>query len=274
MAERERIANHLGDIGGICNDVGFAFGQYQLNRLKELFVRSSGSVFGHRFMMDRVVPGGVAVDIDCLQIDEMVAEVASLSPEAAAIVAMLEDSESLEDRLMSTGRLTPDQAEQLGVVGYVGKASGRDFDLRRDAPYSPYDQLRIDVPTYRAGDVAARAKIRADEIGISLALIGQLLDSIPSGCHEKVLMLSVITGDTARGGELGLLASYTEIIKPGGRADRQANRSPSGEKRRMLARPICGKRVSSLPSSKFQIAAPSPRRMAMTHGRRGWNENP
>jgi Ni,Fe-hydrogenase III large subunit len=121
------------------------------------------------------------VDIDCLQIDEMVAEVASLSPEAAAIVAMLEDSESLEDRLMSTGRLTPDQAEQLGVVGYVGKASGRDFDLRRDAPYSPYDQLRIDVPTYRAGDVAARAKIRADEIGISLALIGQLLDSIPAG---------------------------------------------------------------------------------------------
>ncbi|MDO8864083.1 NADH-quinone oxidoreductase subunit C [Haliea sp. E1-2-M8] len=181
MAERERVANHLGDIGAICNDVGFAFGQYQLTRLKETFVRTSHTIFGHRFMMDRVVPGGVSCDIDSAQITSMVQEAKGLTREAAEIVSMLEHSESLEDRLMTTGRLTPEQADQLGVVGYVGRASGRGVDVRHDRPYAPYDRLKFAVPVYRAGDVAARAKIRADEIGTSLDLLCQLLQSVPEG---------------------------------------------------------------------------------------------
>jgi Ni,Fe-hydrogenase III large subunit len=181
MAERERVANHLGDIGAICNDVGFAFAQYQLTRLKERFVRASESAFGHRFMMDRVAPGGVACDLDAGRVEGMVQETAELALEAAQIVTMLEDSESLEDRLMTTGRLAPEQAEVLGVVGYVGRASGRPFDVRRNAPYPPYDRFDLTVPSYRAGDVAARAKVRADEITASLSLIAQLLRSLPDG---------------------------------------------------------------------------------------------
>jgi len=179
MAERERVANHLGDIGAICNDVGFAFAQYQLTRIKEQLVRASEAAFGHRFMMDRIVPGGVACDLDAPRIDAMMLEVAELSREAAEIVIRLEDSESLEDRLMTTGRLAPDQAARLGVVGYVGRASGRAFDVRRHAPYAPYQRFSFAVPTYRAGDVAARARIRAEEISESLGLIGELLRSLP-----------------------------------------------------------------------------------------------
>ena len=59
LAERERIANHLGDIGAICNDVGFGFAYYQFGRLRELWQRASARAFGHRLLMDRVVPGGV-----------------------------------------------------------------------------------------------------------------------------------------------------------------------------------------------------------------------
>ncbi|ROR29551.1 NADH-quinone oxidoreductase subunit C [Inmirania thermothiophila] len=181
MAERERIANHLGDIGAICNDVGFAFAQYQLTRLKEAWVRASAAAFGHRLMMDRVVPGGVAVDLAAEAGAVMAAQARALAEEVAAIVAILEDSESLEDRLMTTGRLAPEQARLLGAVGYVGKASGQAFDVRRDAPYAPYDRLPVEVPCYRAGDVAARAKIRADEIGISARLIAALLETLPDG---------------------------------------------------------------------------------------------
>jgi len=94
---------------------------------------------------------------------------------------MLEHSESLEDRLMTTGRLTPEQANQLGVVGYVGRASGLGFDVRKDSPYAPYDRFELAVPMYRAGDVAARARIRADEISSSLELLRQLLQSMPEG---------------------------------------------------------------------------------------------
>jgi len=181
MAERERIANHLGDIGAICNDVGFVFAQAQLTRLKERFVRGSHAVFGHRFMMDRIVPGGVTVDMAPGMPGPMIEEVAQLEKQAADIVMMLEDSESLEDRLMTTGRLTPDQASRLGVVGYVGKASGCGFDVRRDAAYAPYDRFEFQVPVYRAGDVAARARVRSDEIASSLELIHQLLQSLPEG---------------------------------------------------------------------------------------------
>jgi Ni,Fe-hydrogenase III large subunit len=181
MAERERVANHLGDIGAICNDVGFGFAQYQLTRLKEQWVRESHAAFGHRFMMDRVVPGGVTADLSAQRVGAMQAHAAALAREVSAIIERIEASESLEDRLMTTGRLTPEQAEELGAVGYVGKASGLSFDVRRHAPYAPYDRFEVKVPIYAAGDVAARAKVRADEIGISLALIGELLKTLPAG---------------------------------------------------------------------------------------------
>lgn len=181
MAERERIANHLGDIGAICNDVGFAFAQYQLTRLKEELVRENQAAFGHRFMMDRVVPGGVTVDLDPALITPMAQHAAALAREVKQLITILEDSESLEDRLMTTGRLVPEQAAMLGTVGYVGKASGLAFDVRRDAPYAPYDQFEVRVPSYRAGDVAARAKVRAEEIDVSLWLLVELLHSLPAG---------------------------------------------------------------------------------------------
>ena len=181
MAERERVANHLGDIGAICNDAAFVFAQAQMSRLREDWLRENQAVFGHRLLMDRVVPGGVAADIGDGDIRRMAASAAALAKEAAEIVGILEDSESLEDRLMRTGRIDPELAAQLGVTGYVGKASGQLFDVRADAPYAPYDRLEVRVPHYRAGDVAARAKVRAEEIGISLGLVRQLLETLPDG---------------------------------------------------------------------------------------------
>lgn len=181
MAERERVANHLGDIGSICNDVGFAFAQAQLTRMKELWLRENQQAWGHRLLMDRIVPGGVSVDIAQASLTAMIASAGLLAAEFRALIDCLEASESLEDRLMMTGRLTQKQAEALGVVGYVGKASGLDFDVRRHSPYHPYDQLEISVPTFHAGDVAARAKVRADEVIISLQLIKQIIEMMPDG---------------------------------------------------------------------------------------------
>ena len=185
LAERERIANHLGDVGAICNDVGFSFGFYQLSRLREQCLRENEALFGHRLLMDCVIPGGTAVDITDQSIIKIKDSVKLLSTEVAGLITILEDSESLEDRLMGTGRLTPESAANLGAVGYVGKASGQNFDVRRNAAYAPYDRLEVKVPTYRAGDVAARARIRADEIQISSQLIGDLLDSLPPGPYHR-----------------------------------------------------------------------------------------
>ncbi len=181
MAERERVANHMGDIGGICNDVGFAFAQSQLTRLKELWLRENHQVFGHRLLMDRIVPGGVSVDVEKESVPAMLDAAKHLATEFQGLIDCFETSESLEDRLMTTGRLSKEQAEMLGAIGYVGKASGQDYDVRRDSPYAPYDQLDVEVPVYHAGDVAARAKVRADEVVISLRMIERIIERLPEG---------------------------------------------------------------------------------------------
>lgn len=217
MAERERIANHMGDIGAICNDVGFAFAQYQFTRLKEDWVRLNQRLFNHRFMMDKIIPGGVAVNLDDQGIELLRQQVVTMMPEIRAIVERLEGSESLEDRLMTTGRLTPEQASENSVVGYMGKASGQSFDVRHAAPYPPYDQLSVTIPVYRAGDVAARARVRTDEIDISLNLILSLLDSLPDSsiCAEWNNEINNVEGLGFIEGWRGEILTYVRLDEKG-----------------------------------------------------------
>jgi Ni,Fe-hydrogenase III large subunit len=181
MAERERVANHLGDIGAICNDVSFTFGFYQFSRLREQWQRLSGDAFGHRFMMDCIAPGGVRAELTEHQIDGMRKQLTTLRPELESLFKILDEMPTLEDRVETTGVLNPDTAKTLGCLGYVGRASGLDHDLRRDAPYAPYDRLTIAVPVYRTGDVDGRLRVRADEILASFEIIEKLLDNLPPG---------------------------------------------------------------------------------------------
>jgi Ni,Fe-hydrogenase III large subunit len=181
MAERERVANHLGDVGAILNDVAFTFGFYQFSRLREDWQRISHSAFGHRFMMDRVVPGGVAADLADGAISPMRTQLPALRKQLDKLMAIVNDSPSVEDRLVTTGVLKPEQAAALGCMGYVGRASNVNFDVRRDVPYAPYDRFQITVPVYRYGDVAARVRVRVEETRESLRLIEELLATLPPG---------------------------------------------------------------------------------------------
>lgn len=181
FAERERIANHLWDIAAICNDVAFTFAYYQFGRLRELWLRDNLRWFGHRLLMDRITPGGVAVDLTAEAGVELRMAIRSLRAELDELTLILDENPSLEDRLVTTGVLPTEVAKALGTLGYVGRASGLSFDLRRDAPYSPYDKLEVHVPVFSEGDVAARLKVRAEEIRMSLHLLEQLLENLPEG---------------------------------------------------------------------------------------------
>jgi Ni,Fe-hydrogenase III large subunit len=181
LCERERIANHLGDIGAICNDVGFAFPHVQCARLREQWQRRSGELLGHRLLMDLVIPGGVARDLSPDGAILLRADHAALRRAIEPLFDVIDDHPSLDDRLLGTGRLSAEDARALGCTGYVGKASGQGFDLRRDQPYAPYDALEVEVPVETAGDVAARVRVRMDEVRISLNLMDQLLDEMPDG---------------------------------------------------------------------------------------------
>ena len=195
LAERERIANHLGDIGAICNDVAFAFAHMQFSRLREDCMRTNQHVFGHRLLMDRILPGGVASDLDDASIARLRSEIDSLTQAVKGLCAILDDHPSLEDRLVAAGILNTDAAKRLGVLGYVGKASGQDLDVRRDHRYAPYDQLTLESPCFTAGDVAARVQVRAIEIRQSLSLLQQLIDNLPEGPIQTTWPVNTAAGE-------------------------------------------------------------------------------
>ena len=185
MAELERLANHFGDIGAICNDASFALMHAQCGILRERTLRAAQACFGHRLMMDVIVPGGVARDIAAEgpgQVKALVAEVRKIFPR---LIELYDNTASLQDRTVTTGIVKPAFARQFGAGGYVGRASGRAFDARKAFRYAPYNELSFDVPVLDAGDVNARVWIRIREVEQSLSLLDQLLDRLPAGAIKS-----------------------------------------------------------------------------------------
>jgi Ni,Fe-hydrogenase III large subunit len=181
MAELERLANHLGDIGAICNDASFAIMHAHCGILRERVVRAADLCFGHRLMMDRIVPGGVAGDIAADGITSLKETLAELQRRFPRLVELYDNTASLQDRTAETGIVRAEFAFRFGAGGYVGRASGRAFDARAALRYAPYDRLQFEVPVLTAGDVNARVWVRIREVEQSLALIGQILQGLPDG---------------------------------------------------------------------------------------------
>jgi Ni,Fe-hydrogenase III large subunit len=181
MAELERLANHLGDVGAICNDASFAMMQAHCAVLRERVLRAADLCFGHRLMRDAVVPGGVTVDIDRAATDTLRTLAHTVRKQFAPLIELYDNTASLQDRTVGAGVLKPELARRFGAGGYVGRASGRDFDARRDLTYPPYDRLAFEVPLLDAGDVDARVRIRIREIEVSLTLIEEILAQLPAG---------------------------------------------------------------------------------------------
>jgi Ni,Fe-hydrogenase III large subunit len=181
LAELERLANHLGDIGAICNDASFALMHAHCSVLRESVLRASHAAFGHRLMRDIIVPGGVSHDIDDAGAELIQATLDNIRLRFPALVELYDNTASLQDRTVDTGVLKPAMARQYAAGGYIGRASGRAFDTRRTLAYPPYDSLRFEVPTMSEGDVNARVWIRVREVGQSLSLIDQILAALPPG---------------------------------------------------------------------------------------------
>jgi Ni,Fe-hydrogenase III large subunit len=181
MAELERLANHLGDIGAICNDAAFAIMLAHCAVLREQVLRAAETAFGHRLMMDCVAPGGVSADLTEAGRAAIGALVGHVRERLPQLVDLYDDTASLQDRMVGTGIVTPELARRFAAGGYIGRASGRAFDARKDFAYAPYGELAFDVPTREEGDVNARVWIRIEEAFQSLGLIDQLVAGLPGG---------------------------------------------------------------------------------------------
>src|ERR1700730_10073342 len=181
LAELERLANHLGDIGGICNDASFTLIHAHCSVLRESVLRASNTAFGHRLMRDVIIPGGVNHELDDEGREIIRTTLDNIRLRFPALVDLYDNTASLQDRTVDTGVLKPALARQYAAGGYIGRASGRAFDARRTLAYPPYDGLRFEVPVLNEGDVNARVWIRVREVEQSLSLIEQILCRLPAG---------------------------------------------------------------------------------------------
>jgi Ni,Fe-hydrogenase III large subunit/Ni,Fe-hydrogenase III component G len=185
--ELERIANHVGDLGALGNDAGFAFGLAQFSRIKELLLRSTEQALGQRYLFDFVVPGGTRGDLEPAAAGHLATHVTALAAEASKLKEVYDEHAGVRDRFAAAGAVAPELASRLGLIGLAGRASGQDLDLRSDLPCEPYAALGPAKCTSSDGDVLARVTLRFDELQESCRLVARIAANLPPGPHSAPL---------------------------------------------------------------------------------------
>lgn len=190
VVELERITNHVADLGALCNDVGFGVAQARALTLREQLLRLAGEVTGHRLLRGAIRPGAAG-----LRRLPSGAELAGIGAAFHDLVDLATTRTVVMDRFRGTAVLSRDDAESIGVLGVVARASGIPVDARVAHPFC---DLGVDlVPVVEpAGDVAARFMVRAREVDASLRLVAELAG--------RVRALEVGFGDLPRRGGSGL----------------------------------------------------------------------
>ena len=185
--ELERIANHLGDLGALGNDAGFAFGLAQFSRLKEQLLRACDEALGERYLMNALAPGGTDADLGRTDAMQLRGAVQAIAEEATTLRTIYDEHEGLRDRFTGAGTVARELAARLGLTGLAGRASAQAFDLRCDLPCKPYGEIGVTKAGRSAGDVGARVAVRFDELQESARLVGQLLLNLPGGpCKQEL----------------------------------------------------------------------------------------
>src|SRR5205807_3981014 len=118
MAELERLAHHFGDIGAICNDASFTLMHAQTGILRERTLRAADACFGHRLMMDLIVPGGIVRDIVPGGVAELRALLTEVQKRFPRLIELYDNTASLQDRTVTTGVVKAEYARQFGAGGY------------------------------------------------------------------------------------------------------------------------------------------------------------
>jgi Ni,Fe-hydrogenase III large subunit/Ni,Fe-hydrogenase III component G len=193
--ELERLHNHLGDVGAICNDAAYALALAHCGRMKERLLQLNDRLTGSRFLRGVNTVGGVAIDLEPAQLALIQNELREIELDFGELAKIIFENASLIDRLETTGVLTEQVARDHGVVGVVGRASNINRDVRRDHPFAAYESVTFKVPVYQYGDVRARVRVRVDEVFESISIIRQVCARVPQGAA------AVKTEQTARSGD-------------------------------------------------------------------------
>ncbi|MBW8269122.1 NADH-quinone oxidoreductase subunit D-related protein [Caldovatus aquaticus] len=207
MLELERLHNHLRDAAALFAAAGLDRPRTRCLALREGVLRAAERAFGHRLMMDHVVPGGVAIDIAPSGPAALQAALAAVEAEQPGLMRLARDHGGLGARLGGLGRVDPALAARFAACGVVGRASGRGFDARHAARAAPYDALDLPPLALRAaGDAAARLAVRIEELAGAARLARALLADLPAAGRGETLLRPLPQGSDGRAGEgIGLV---------------------------------------------------------------------
>jgi len=185
LAELFRISSHLVFYGTFAQDVGQMSPVFYMFADRERLFGIVEAITGGRMHPAWFRIGGVAQDLP-QGWDKMVRDfIDGMPARLDHYQKMAMDNSILKQRTVGIGDYTTAEALEWGITGPSLRATGMDFDLRRDRPYGGYDQFEFDVPLGKRGDSYDRAAVRVEEIRQSLRIIRQCLDNMPSGPYKS-----------------------------------------------------------------------------------------
>ncbi|MBT3311305.1 MAG: hydrogenase [Desulfobacteraceae bacterium] len=247
--ELERIANHVGDLGALSGDVAFLPPANYCGRMRGDFLNMTLLLCGNRFGKGFVRPGGVTFPMNDDVRSTLTIRLNELKPQVEHVIDLLFSTSSVRSRFEECGAVSRSDAEKLGLVGPAGRASGIAYDVRRCFSTEHYNQLDIPENAEPTGDVYARAKVRADEVLQSIAIIQSLLaDPVETKCvdTEKYALAPssfVVTANEAWRGEL----SHCVLTDDSGNIIRYKVKDPSFHNWNGLAMSLRDTGISDFP---------------------------
>jgi len=179
--ELTRIQSHLVWLGTHAMDIGALTVFLYCFREREELLRIFEAVSGQRMMTSYVRVGGVSLEPPADLYGKIRAFLKSFPSKIEEYEGLLQNNPIWISRLKGVGYISAADAVALGVTGPPLRASGVDFDVRRDMPYSGYEKFKFNVPVSNDGDVWARYILRMQEMRESVSICLQALDGLPEG---------------------------------------------------------------------------------------------
>ncbi|MDL2314500.1 nickel-dependent hydrogenase large subunit [Desulfovibrio sp. OttesenSCG-928-C14] len=179
--EIKRVASHLFNVGILAHNIGYASLFLHMMEVREIMQDIKETVYGNRMDLAANCIGGVKYDIDEPLIKYVANNLGRVKKHAEEIAHIFAKDHQIAARTKGIGYIGPEDVQRLGLVGPVARGSGVATDIRKDSPYSSYDQVKFELVTENAGDVHARAMVRLRETLESITIIEQVVKMLPDG---------------------------------------------------------------------------------------------
>jgi NADH-quinone oxidoreductase subunit D len=182
LLELQRLASHLLSIGLLCNDLGQMFTGFMWTfKDRDIVLDLLQEAAGSRMFYVNMRLGGMREDLPADFIEHTLSTLKYLEHRIPMYVSYLEKNPIFIERMKGVGVVTKEEALDLGVTGPVLRASGVDYDVRRNNPYYVYPKLHFNPKYLQSGDNFARYKVRILEMQESIRIIRLALKDIPEG---------------------------------------------------------------------------------------------